>query len=808
MLLNYLKTSIRSILRSRLTAAINISGLAIAMTCCLLIFMYVSDEVKYDRYHENADRIYRVTRNFLSQDGTVNLHLGHLAPPFAPLLKNDFPDILESARTLRTGLLFTIEENGERKISFQESNAFVAEPAILKIFTIPVLAGNPETVLERPFCIMLSDRAALQYFGTTDIVGKRMLADNAIDLEITGVFESFPDQSHWHPEFLISFSTLNDDNIYGRERLQTNWGNNSFATYLLVNDAFDAKKTEAAFPAFIDRHMGPAEGPGAPNPSTWTNLFLQPLTDIHLYSHLDSEIEANGNINNVYMMSAIGLFIILIACFNFINLSTARATKRAKEVGMRKVAGAYKHQLVAQFLSESILTAFVSLAIALGVTLMALNWLNEFTGKTLQLNQFTNAPTASIVIAATLLVGAVAGIYPALVISAFKPAMILKGPASSGGRGGIRKVLVVAQFTVSIVLLIATLVTIRQLDFMNTRDLGYSKDQIVILGMDGLGDRYETFRNELLGNAAIRNVSRSSRVPTGRLLDSQGAQVQKGDSMASTDVTIKNVRVDHDFFSTYDVPLVSGRNFSREIKSDDSLAFILNQTAVSMIGWTDEEAVGKVMQYGGVKGQIIGVVQDFHFESLHEPIVPLVFHQSPNYGSLSVAIGSADMQQGLQHLEKVWKEFAPLNPFAYQFLSETYRQLYSSEQKQSQLFIVFSGLAIFIASLGLFGLATFNTLQRIKEIGIRKVLGASVGSIIKLLTHEIILLILLANVIAWPIAWYFMNEWLSSFAYRISMDLGGYAFAGIAALLLALVTVSSQAIRAAMVNPAQTLRSE
>ncbi|HLT72050.1 MAG TPA: FtsX-like permease family protein, partial [Cyclobacteriaceae bacterium] len=448
-----------------------------------------------------------------------------------------------------------------------------------------------------------------------------------------------------------------------------------------------------------------------------------------------------------------------------------------------------------------------SLVIALGITLMALNWLNEFTGKTLQLNQFTHAPTVAIVIAATLLVGAVAGIYPALVISAFKPAMILKGPASSGGRGGIRKILVVAQFSVSIVLLIATVVIIRQLDFMNTRDLGYNKDQVVTLGNE-VGDRYEAFRNELLGNAAIRNVSRSSRVPTGRLLDSSGAQVQKGDSLASTDVTIKNVRVDQDFFSTYDIPLVSGRNFSREIKSDDSLAFILNQNAVSMIGWTEEEALGKVFQYGGTTGQVIGVVQDFHFESLHEPIVPLVFHQSPNYGNLSVAIASADMQQGLQHLEKVWKEFVPLNPFAYQFLSETYRQLYSSEQKQSQLFIVFSGLAIFIASLGLFGLATFNTLQRIKEIGIRKVLGASMGSILKLLTREIVLLILLANLIAWPIAWYLMDEWLSSFAYRITMGLSGYAFAGLAALLLALVTVGTQAIRAAMINPTQTLRNE
>lgn len=807
MLLNYLKVAFRSVFRNKLTAGINISGLAIAMACCLLIYAYVTDEMKYDRYHENADRTYRVTRNFISQDGTVNLHLGHLAPPFGPLLKNDFPDILESARVLKSGLLFTIEENGERKFNFEEENTFIAEPSIFRIFTIPVVTGNPETALERPFCVMLSERTARQYFGTVDIIGKRMRVANAFDLEITGVFESFPAQSHWHPEFIISFSTLENDNIYGREQLQTNWGNNAFATYILVNDQFDPEKTEAAFPAFLDKHMGAAEDT---RPSTWTTLFLQPLTDIHLYSQLDSEIEANGNINNVYMMSAIGLFIILIACFNFINLSTARATKRAKEVGMRKVAGAFKHQLVAQFLSESTLTACMAFVIALGITAVALPWLNDFTGKTLQLTQFTHAPAVAFIIAATLLVGAVAGIYPALVLSTFKPALILKGQSQAGRKGGIRKVLVVAQFSVSIVLLIATAVTIRQLDFLNTRDLGYNKDQVVVLGYDsdGLGDRYEAFRNEIMRNVAIRDVSRSSRVPTGRLLDSQGAQVQKGDSMASTDVTIKNVRADYDFFNTYEIPLVSGRNFSREVKSDDSLAFILNETAVSMIGWANDEAVGKVIQYGGTKGQVIGVAKDFHFESLHEPIVPLVFHMSPSYGNLSVAIGGASMQQGLQHLEKVWKEFLPLRPFDYSFLSERYRQLYSSEQKQSQLFIIFSGLAIFIASLGLFGLATFNTLQRLKEIGIRKVLGASIASILRLLTSEIILLIFVANLIAWPVAWYLMDAWLGTFAYRISMGMTGFVLAGIAALLLALITVSTQAIRAAMVNPATTLRNE
>lgn len=810
MLLNYVKVAFRSVFRNRLTALINISGLSVAMVCCLLIYTYIADEVVYDRYHENAERVYRVTRNFLSRDGTVNLHLGHLAPPFGPLLKNDFPDIKEVARSLQTNLLFGIEENGERKVSFEEPNTFIAEPAIFRIFTIPVLAGNPEESLSRPFCVMLSDEAARKYFGTTDILGRHLRADNSIDLEITGVFQSFPDQSHWHPDFLISFSTLNDDNIYGRERLETNWGNNSFSTYILVDEGFDPAKTEAAFPAFIDRHMGPSEGPGAPKPSTWTNLFLQPLTDIHLHSHLDSEIEGNGNINNVYMMGAIGLFIVLIACFNFINLSTARATKRAKEVGLRKVAGAYKHQLVVQFLSESILTAFLALIIAFGLTWLALGWLNEFTGKSLHFNLLTHASTAILVVVATVLIGAVAGIYPALVISAFKPALILKGQGLSSGKGGIRKILVVMQFAISIVLLIATMVTIRQLNFMNTRELGYTKDQIVTLRFygDDLGTGYDAFRNELLRNTSIKNATRSSRIPTGRLLDSQGAQVEEGDTLVQTDVVIKNVSIDRDFLDTYGIPVVSGRNFSREILSDDSLAFMLNEAAVKMIGWTNEEAVGKAFRYGDRKGAIVGVVRDFHFESLHEAIVPLVFTLRPSYGRISIALAGSEMQAGLQHLEKVWKEFLPLRPFDYQFLSDTYRQLYITEQKQSQLFIIFSGLAILIASLGLFGLATFNTLQRIKEIGIRKVLGASVGSILRLLTREIILLILIANLIAWPVAWYLMDSWLSGFAYRISMNPGIYSLAGLLAVALALITVSTQTVRAATMNPARTLRNE
>lgn len=812
MLYNYFIVALRSIFRSKLVALINIGGLAFAMACCLLIYTYISDELRYDRYHEKADRIYRVTRNFLSHDGSVNLHLGHLAPPFGPLLKNDFPDIQEVVRILRTNLTFTIEEGGERKVSFQEPNTFAAEPSLFKIFTVPILSGDPQTALTQPFTAMLSDKAAIRFFGTTDVVGKELRVDGGLVLSITGVFESFPAQSHWHPEILVAFSTLENDNVYGKRRLETDFSNNSFATYILVNDDFDPERTEAAFPAFIDKHMGPAEGPDAPAPSSWTNLFVQRLTDIHLRSHLDTELEANGNINNVYMMGAIALFIILIACFNFVNLSTARATKRMKEVGLRKVVGAYKHQLVSQFLSESVLTALLALAVAVALTAVSLGWLNEFTGKNLQLNLITHANFIVTAVTVAVLVGVLAGFYPALILSGFKPALIVKGQTSAGGRGAVRRVLVVSQFAVSIVLIVATLVTTDQLRFLNNRDLGYRKDQIVALsfGGEGIDEHYDAFRTELLRNPAVRNVTRSSRIPTRRLLDTQGAQVQKGDSLVPTDVVIKNVMVDHEFFDTYGISLASGRTFSKDVMSDDTAAYILNEAAVHMIGWDVEEAPGKMLRYGSREGRIIGVIKDFHFESLHENIVPIVFHMGRNYNGtiMSVAIDPTNMQQGLQHIEEVWKTFAQDVPFAYTFLSDSYRQLYESEQKESELFLIFAALAIFIAALGLFGLTTFNTLQRAREISIRKVLGASVSNIVQLLTREVIILIVIANIIAWPVAWYLMNEWLSGFAYRITLSPVTFALAAVAAILLAIVTVSSQTIRAALLNPATTLRNE
>jgi putative ABC transport system permease protein len=818
MIKNYLKVALRSIFRNKMTAFINIAGLAMAMCCATLIYLFVSDELSYDRYHTHADRTYRVTRIFYNKEHTPTLHLASVAPPIGPLLKNDFGEIELMARTLQFGSVVGLEENGELK-SFTEDNVFLAEPDLFKIQDIQVVSGNPEADFKRPFTVMLSETAAKRYFNDMNIIGKRLRFDNTNDLEVVGVFKNLSPQTHWHPDFLVSFVTLEDDNVYGRKGLETNWGNNSFTTYLLLSPGTDPQKLAHQFPSFLDKHYGSyVRTMAGVSPdfvaSKTTELTLQKITDIHLHSHLDDEIEVNGNINNVYMMSIIGIFIVLIACFNFINLSTARATKRAKEVGLRKVVGAFKNQLIGQYLSESVLIAFIALILSVGFSYGAIGWLNHFTGKSLAINFISDWTLAAGLIAFALVVGLLAGVYPAFVISAFKPVLVLKGQQGSAkGKSGIRKTLVIAQFGISIVLLIATAITFQQLNYLNTRALGYDRNQVITLSYyNTLNDNYDAFYNEMLKSSAIKNVGRSSRIPTGRLLDSRGeAEIVKEGNLVKTGVGLKYVAADYDFFSTYGIEFAAGRGFSKDVPSDDSLAYVINEAAVRALGWkSNEEGIDKDFKYGSIQGKLIGVVKDFHFESLHQQVTPMIFlpRKQGGYNYLAVKIAGNEMQQGIAHLEKIWNTMLPGRPFEYQFMDDRYARLYDSEQKEGKLFTIFSGLAILIACLGLFGLATFNTLQRVKEIGIRKVLGASVPSILGLLSKEIVILILIANAIAWPIAWIFMSKWLDTFAYHIDMNILIYALSAIGAIILALLTVSAQTIKAAMTNPSTTLRYE
>ena len=804
---NYLKIAFRNLRKQKGFTFINIAGLAIGLTCFLLIGLYVKDELSYDRFNKNADRIYRVTRIFKSQDGTVSLHLGHVAPAFMQYFKSDFSEAEQITRLFGQQSVIHRPESPEKK--YQEQRMYFAEENIFKVFSIDLLQGNPDKALGEPFTVVISKPMAEKYFGNEDPIGKLLKADSKYELRVSGVFEPLPTQSHFHADFLLSMNTLNDDKIYGKDNMNQDWGGNNFATYFMMPKGYDMSRITNRMKSFLDTHLPVYDGRKG---SQYSDLTFQKLTDIHLYSHLDSEHEANGNIKYVYTFSAIAFFILLIACINYMNLATARSAGRAKEVGLRKVVGAIRSQLIGQFLSESLLLTIVSLVIALIATVLLIPVLNDFTNKTLTFTSLLDYRIILLILSAIFFTGILAGSYPAFFLTAFQPVEVLKGKIKNAMKNGrLRQVLVVMQFSIACILIISTAIIYKQLSFMLTQDAGYKKDQVLVMrvGNDNSVD-FESFKQELKRQAGVKNVSHSSRTPTGRLLDSQGAKVAKGDSLAPTSTEIKALSIDHDFLSTYQIKLAAGRDFSRDFKSDDSAAYILNEAAVKSIGWKNNaDAIDEVFEYGGQKGKVVGVVKDFHFESLHQKIVPMVMFINKGWRNwLSINMAAGDFQNTIASIEKTFKTYMPNTPFSYQFLDERFNNQYQAEQKQRSLFMIFAGISIFISCLGLFALAAFMAEQRRKEIGVRKVLGASVGSITTLLSKDFIKLVVISILVASPIAWYAMNSWLTDFAYRIDIEWWIFPLAGLLAILIAVATVSYQAISAALVNPVKSLKSE
>lgn len=800
MIQNYFKIALRNLVKYRVFSLINILGLAAGLACFLLLALYVKDELGYDRFHANAERIYRLSRTFLSKDGTTSLRLAHAAPPFGPKIKQDFPQVEEVVRMLATSALIKHGEN-----QFDEPNIFAAEPSIFKIFSFQILSGNPENALNNPFSIMLSKPMAEKYFGRSNPVGQTLRVDNQIDYTVTGVFEPLPKQSHFHPQFLVSFSSLQDARVYGDEKLRTDWGNNSFSTFLLLKRNVNPKQLVDAFPAFQNRHVDPKA-------STWSVLGLMKLTDIHLYSQLDSEIEANGNIQYVYLFSIIGFFILLIACINYMNLATARSATRAREVGMRKVIGAMRSQLIYQFMCESALIVSIAVTLAVSLVVVCLPAFNNFTRKALTLASLYDPAFLSIILGITLFTALIAGSYPAFFMTALQPIATLKGKLVSTVKNGrLRHTLVVTQFAIAVTLIISTLVVYNQINYIQKHDLGYSKDQVVLLRTPrDTAVNFENIREQLLQNPGITQVARSSRIPTSRLLDSWEAFVPKNNEMTESSVVIKSLSVDEHFIPAYEIKMVAGRNFSKDFPTDKSNGFVLNETAARKLGWTNpREAIGNRFGYGDIRGQIIGVTKDFHFESLHQKVVPLVMFQQSNYmGRVSVRISGQNIPQTLAHIEQVMLRANPEASFSYQFLDQRFGDLYVREQTQQLLFGIFAGVAVVISCMGLLGLSMFMAALRTKEIGVRKVLGASVTGVIVLLSRDFLKPVLVAIVIASPIAWYVMNRWLEDFAYHTEINWWTFAFAGIIAVLIAILTVSSQGIRAALINPVESLRSE
>ncbi|HMJ46033.1 MAG TPA: FtsX-like permease family protein, partial [Ferruginibacter sp.] len=717
------------------------------------------------------------------------LHLSAVAPPAGPLLLNDFPDIQKMTRTVSNG---NTAMKYEEKL-FNENNVYFADENLFSFFPATIIRGNPGEALAAPYSMMLTEDMARKYFGNEDPINKIVKVDRDYSYKVTGIYKEFPLNSHFHPGILLSFSTLNDSLVYGAKQLATNWGNNSFYTYLLFPKDYPVEKISAQFPAFIDKNI---RFPGAPagfKYSAGTKLYLQKLTDIHLRSHLDDEIEENGDIKRVYIFLAIALFILLIACINYMNLSTARSIVRAKEVGIRKVVGAERKEIIFQFLSESVLLTWIALLLAGVLTWALMPLLNKISGLHLSMDILLQWKILLPILLIPFIVGFISGIYPALFMSSFRPIQVLKGMLKIGsGNISLRKVLVVAQFAISIILIVATTVVFQQLNFMQKASLGYDREHVMNVPYTAaMNPFYQSFKNELLKSPSVKDLGRSSRIPTGRLLDAMGTQVPSGDSLIPVNINVKFITVDESFIPTYNITMAAGRNFSMAY-STDSVNYVINEAAVNMLGWKSaQNALGKDITYGGQAGKVIGVTHDFHFESMHEKIVPLLMRMPANnvggYGNLSVKL-TGNVPEAIDKIQATWYKYLPESPFTFTFVDESYDRLYYAEQKQGKIFTIFAFIAIFIACLGLFGLSAFSISQRIKEIGIRKVLGASIGSIVALLSKDFLKLVLLAAIIAFPVAWFAMNNWLQDFAYRIDIAWWIFLVAGIIAALIAFAT--------------------
>jgi putative ABC transport system permease protein len=808
---NHLKIAWRNLMKYKFISFINLFGLTVGLTCCLLILTYILNELSYDKYNKNADHIYRVTRSFNNEDGVVSLNLSTVSPPFGYYFPTEFPEIKKMTRLLNNG---TTPLRYKDKL-INEPNVYFADENLFDVFEVDVLKGNPKTALRDPFSVMLTEETAKKYFGNEDPMNKVLRANNQFDVKVTGIYKAFPSNAHMHPGLLVSFNTLKDSAVYGEENLRTNWGNNSFFTYLLLPENYNIANLKARFPAFLDKHMG--DQYGGKQPSKFTKLDLQKLTDIHLYSHTDYEAEPNGDINRVYIFSAIALFILLIACINYMNLSTARSALRAREIGIRKVVGARRKELIVQFLSESVLITWAAIFIAFGLLYVSLPWLNKLSEQDLSVGILLNWQVLVPLFLSPFVVGIISGLYPALYMSSFQPVKTLKGLFKVQGSSiSFRKVLVIMQFAISIILIVTTVIVFQQLRYMQQASLGYDKEHILTLPYyTALNDQYESFRNTLLQNSNIKDVGRSSRIPTGRLLDGMGAFAPGTDSMTPVKADIRYVAADYDFIPTYGVHMAAGRNFSRDYGTDTS-NFIINEAAVKAIGWkSPQEAVGKNFRYGFMdNGHIIGVMSDFHFESLHQTIAPLILIMPPVppgqtfYNSLSIKISGSNIPAALATIKDTWQKYLPELPYQFTFLDENFSKLYDAEEKQGTIFTVFAFISIFIACLGLFGLSAFAISQRVKEIGVRKVLGANVTTIVALLSKEFLILVMIAAPIAFLVAWYAMYKWLQDFAYRIQIQWWVFILAAFVALMIALITVSFQAIKAALANPVKSLRTE
>ena len=805
MLKNYFTIAIRNIVRHKGYTFINILGLATGIICCLLILVYVQDEISYDRYHEKSDQIYRIINAGVIRGNQIEMPL--VSGPWGPAMVEEFPEVLEAVRIKPPDSRWVIEY-GEKK--FPEKGLYFVDPTFFEIFDVEMVAGDPETALDAPYSIIITEEMAEKYFGQEDPLGKIIIGDNWINLNITGIMRKHPPSTHMEYDFLVNFETLNramepvnNRLLYGD--LSRNWQNFRIYTYLLLDANADPEAVEGKMRTLIEERLGKI----LRTAGVELNPYLQKLTDIHLKSNLEGELGPTGDESYIYIFSAVAVFILLIACINFMNLSTARSENRAKEVGIRKVVGADRFQLIKQFLGEStIFTLFASVIAGIAVIFL-LTPFNAIAEKSISASSFISVQTGLLLIGIVIVVGAVSGSYPAFLLSAFKPAEVLSGKKHKGASGGLlRKILVVVQFSISVFLLIGLSVIYSQMGYIKNRPLGYDKENIIAVPLSDPAPRstYDSYKTALLSNSRVMSVSAASTLPGG--LFGIGLLRPVG-RPPNENLTVQIMNVDYDFIETFGMQLLEGRDFSREFTTDLNRALLLNEEAVRQFGF--DSGLDKRLTPGGQNVlPVIGVVKDYYFKSLHQNIEPfaMILAAEQGFNWVFIKTTSASISSVVQFAEQEWSRTNPGHPFEYSFVDSHNDMMYQSEMKLSRLFSIFTGIAIYIACLGLFGLASFTAVQRTKEIGIRKVLGASVGGIVVILSKEYVKWIVLANIIAWPLAYYFMHRWLEGFAYHTSLSILAFLASGILALIIALLTVSFQTIKTARSDPVDSLRYE
>ncbi|MGB2905768.1 MAG: ABC transporter permease [Candidatus Aminicenantaceae bacterium] len=796
MLKNYLLIAWRNLNKNKGYSFLNILGLAVGMAVFVLIFLYVQHELSFDRWHENADRIFRVVQH---QPGNMYLGSDRFAVTQAPLaaaLMQEFPEVMAATRIGSSGnVLLTYGEK-----NFLEKNVHWADPYLFKVFSIELLRGDPETALTDPHSILFSESVARKFFGDQDPIGQTVVYIEEHDMRVTGVFKDFPKNSHFTMDVILPFDAM----PVLLDRKLDSWGNSSFYTYFLLQEGADHAQLEGKLPDMFKKYR---------NDQGWDSAgyILQPLTRIHLYSNINFDISPGNDIRYIYLFSSIAFLLLVIACINYMNLATARSAKRAKEVGMRKVVGARRNQLIKQFLGESTMLTLVALVLTLGLVVLSLPAFKGFIQRDLSFDPLHNPGLLLGVMGTFVLVGLLAGAYPAVYISRFKPISALRS-ASSKGKGGalFRNLLVVFQFTVSILLILSTVVVRNQLHYIQNKEMGYSRDHIVVVRPrdTNLQQQLEALKTELKNHPDVLSVAASSSLPNHVSSQTNAKWPGKPEDLR---VPIYVCDADYDFLDVFDLKLAQGRNFSREHVSDAKGAFLLNEAAVQAIG-VDAPLGMNFNRWGNEEpaGQIVGILKDFHMHSLHQEIKPMyVFLDlERDYRNISIKIRGERIPSTLAHIEETMLTFSPKYPFEYSFFDEVFDRAYRAEQRIEGIFSTFALLTVFIACLGLFGLSSFTAESRTREIGIRKVLGASSPSILQLLSRDYVKKVLIANVLAWPLGYYAMYTWLQNFAYRI--DLGVFPFLGasLIALLIALLTVSFQTFRAAAANPADSLRYE